>query len=87
MFRTVSLVLTGCKKVDECYNASLEITAIVHELCYEVKLSKGSVKNMVGCSDCRFDINLYSLTENIGLNASFEPQLFPGLISQLINVK
>ncbi len=80
MFSTGSLVLTVCKSVDECYYASLEIAAIVHELCYEVKLSGGSVKNMVGCPDCRFYINLYSLTENIGLNASFEPRLFPGLI-------
>jgi transcription initiation factor TFIID TATA-box-binding protein len=80
IFRNGKLVLTGCKSVLQCLDDSRKIARIIQKLGYDVKISNGRVENMVGSFDCGIDLDLTSLASKIGSKASFEPELFPGLI-------
>jgi transcription initiation factor TFIID TATA-box-binding protein len=88
IFNNGKLIITGCKTEGQCIIASQKISKLIQRLGYHVNIAEKSVKNMVGSIDYGSKINLTSLAKNIGNNASFEPELFPGLIftSQKLNV-
>jgi transcription initiation factor TFIID TATA-box-binding protein len=85
IFRNGKLVLTGCKSVLQCRDDSRKIARIIQKLGYDVKISNGKIENMVGSFDCGIKLDLTSLATKTGSKASFEPELFPGLIYTLHN--
>jgi transcription initiation factor TFIID TATA-box-binding protein len=80
IFKNGKLVLTGCKSVEECNIALFKIAKMIQKLGYKINLTDKNVKNMVGCYNFGFTIDLTSLAKCIGIKASFEPGIFPGLI-------
>jgi transcription initiation factor TFIID TATA-box-binding protein len=80
IFNNGKLIITGCKTEDQCIIASQKISKLIQNLGYNVNIAEKSIKNMVGSIDYGSKIDLSSLAKSIGSNASFEPELFPGLI-------
>jgi transcription initiation factor TFIID TATA-box-binding protein len=80
IFNNGKLIITECKSEDQCNIASQKIAKPIQKLGYNVNIAEKSVKNMVGSIDYGSKIDLISLANSIGSNASFEPELFPGLI-------
>ncbi len=68
---------------DICPYDSRKIVRIIQKLGYDVNISYGKIENMVGSIDCGIDLDLTSLASKIGSKASFETELFPGLIYTL----
>jgi transcription initiation factor TFIID TATA-box-binding protein len=80
IFNNGKLIITGCKSEEQCNIASQKIAKSIQKLGYKVRLTDGSVRNLVGSIDYGSKIDLFALAKSIGSNASFEPELFPGLI-------
>ena len=89
IFNNGKLIITGCKSEDQCNIVSQKIAESIQRIGYEVRITDRSVKNLVGSIDYGSNIDLFTLAKSIGPNASFEPELFPGLIfsSKKINIK
>jgi transcription initiation factor TFIID TATA-box-binding protein len=80
IFSNGNIGITGCKSIEQCDIAIRKIARMIEKLGYEVKITNKEVTNMVGSFNFGSIINLEALTTSIGQNASFEPELFPGLI-------
>ena len=80
VFNNGKLVLTGCKSVMQCNKAIRIIARKIQKLGFKVKLSNQCIENLVGSVNYGSNIDLSKLSELIGFQASFEPELFPGLI-------
>lgn len=80
IFNNGNIGLTGCKSIEQCDIAIRKIARMIQKLGYKVKISNKKVTNMVGSIDFGSIIDLEALATSIGQNASFEPELFPGLI-------
>jgi transcription initiation factor TFIID TATA-box-binding protein len=80
IFNNGKLIITGCKSQEQCNVVSEKIAESIQKLGYNVKITKRSVRNTVGSIDYGSKIDLFELAKSIGSNASFEPELFPGLI-------
>jgi len=79
IFNNGKLIITGCKTEDQ-FLFLKKISKFIQNLGYYVNIAEKSVKNIVGSIDYGSKIDLSSLAKSIGSNASFEPELFPGLI-------
>jgi transcription initiation factor TFIID TATA-box-binding protein len=80
IFSNGNIGLTGCRSIEQCDIAIRKIARMVQKLGYQVKISNKRVTNMVGSFNFGSTIDLVELNTSIGQNASFEPELFPGLI-------
>ncbi len=63
-----------------CNKAIRIIARKIQKQGYNVKISNKSLKNLVGCIYYGSKIDLPALTKLICIKASFEPEIFPGLI-------
>jgi len=81
VFKNGKLVLTGCRSVFQASKSVRKFARKIQRFGYEVKLTNRRVANMVGSVKFEgYEINLEKLSEIMGCSASFEPELFPGLI-------
>jgi transcription initiation factor TFIID TATA-box-binding protein len=80
IFNNGKLIITGCKSEDQCNMVSQKIAQSIQNLGYDIKITDQCVKNLVGSIDYGSKIDLFALAKCIGPKASFEPELFPGLI-------
>lgn len=60
---------------------------IVNKLGFQGSFKEFKVQNIVGSCDCRFAIRLEGLALAHGKFASYEPELFPGLIYRMVTPK
>ena len=80
IFSNGNIGLTGCRSIEQCNIAIRKVARMIQKLGYEVKITNKEVNNMVGSFNFGSTIDLVALSTSIGQNASFEPELFPGLI-------
>ena len=78
------MVCTGAKSEQEVRLASRKFARIIQKLGFEdAKFKDFKVQNIVGSCDAKFPIRLEGLHIKHGLFASYEPELFPGLIYRM----
>ncbi|CAK0781405.1 TATA-box-binding protein [Coccomyxa viridis] len=83
MFASGKVVVTGAKSEDDARNAARKYGKIVTKLGYDARFQDFKVQNIVGSTDVKFPIRLEGLAYSHAVFASYEPELFPGLIYRM----
>lgn len=84
VFQTGKLLVVGCKHENDCRLASRKFAKIIMKLGFNVKYQGFKIHNMVCTCDIRFPVKLESLHHLHSQFASYEPELFPGLIYRMV---
>lgn len=87
IFASGKVVITGAKSEELARLAGRKYARIVQKLGFEATFSEFKVQNMVGSCDVKFPIRLEGLAYKHGHFASYEPELFPGLIYRMVRPK
>lgn len=88
VFASGKMVVTGVKSEFDSKTAARKFAKTIFKLGNPlVKTHEYKVQNIVGTLDCGFAIRLESLAYAHGKFASYEPELFPGLIFRMIKPK
>ncbi len=87
IFATGKMVVTGARSVDNSKLASRKFARILKKLGFHVRFLDFKVQNLVCSVDIRFAVNLNDMIISHPHFATFEPELFPGLIYRLITPK
>jgi transcription initiation factor TFIID TATA-box-binding protein len=77
------MVITGAKSEDDARLAARRYAKIVQKLGFNATFKDFKIQNMVGSCDVRFPIRLEGLALSQSMFASYEPELFPGLIFRM----
>jgi len=84
IFSSGKMVVCGAKSVEMSKFAGRKFARIVQKLGFEnAKFKDFKLRNVVGSCDVRFPIRLEGLAAEHEEYASYEPELFPGLIYRL----
>lgn len=87
VFSTGKLVITGARDEESSLIAARKITRIIHKIGFPTTLSYFKIQNMVGTWDVQFLIRVEGLNADHDGFSSYEPELFPGLIYNMIQPK
>mmetsp|Transcript_9537 Transcript_9537/g.22518 ORF Transcript_9537/g.22518 Transcript_9537/m.22518 type:complete len:279 (+) Transcript_9537:210-1046(+) len=86
MFASGKICVTGVKSTHNATLAMKKFHYIIERIGFQPKeLMEFKVQNMVGTADCGFPIRLEGLVYAHSVFASYEPELFPGLIYRLVS--
>lgn len=83
IFASGKMVCTGAKSETEARMGARKYARILQKLGFAVTFKDFKVQNMVGSCDVRFPIRLEGLATAHSRFASYEPELFPGLIYRM----
>jgi transcription initiation factor TFIID TATA-box-binding protein len=85
-FRSGKMVITGVKSTHNAQLATKKFAYILERIGFTPKeLVDFKVQNIVGTCSVNFPIRLEGLVYHHSAYASYEPELFPGLIYRLVN--
>ena len=87
MFASGKMIVTGAKSVKDSKNAALKYTAIVQKIGFPAQFRDFKVQNLTATCDAGFPIRLEGLIFAHQACATYEPELFPGLIYRMPNPK
>lgn len=88
IFASGKMVVTGCKSTHNAALACRKFAYIVQKVGFPTSNElEFKVQNMVGTSDVGFPIRLEGLVYAHSTYATYEPELFPGLIYRHLNPK
>jgi len=86
MFASGKICVTGVKSTHNATLAMKKFHYIVERIGFQPKENMDfKVQNIVGTTDCGFPIRLEGLVYAHSAFASYEPELFPGLIYRLVS--
>ena len=86
IFASGKICVTGVKSTHNATLASKKFHYIIERIGFQPKeLVDFKVQNIVGTADCGFPIRLEGLVYAHSRFASYEPELFPGLIYRLVS--
>eukprot|EP00878_Enallax_costatus_P000768 GHUV01000886.1.p1 GENE.GHUV01000886.1~~GHUV01000886.1.p1 ORF type:complete len:353 (+),score=113.09 GHUV01000886.1:316-1374(+) len=84
IFASGKMVCTGAKSETDSKLAARKYCRIVQRTGFEdVKMKEFKIQNIVGSCDVKFPIRLEGLAYSHGYFATYEPELFPGLIYRM----
>lgn len=84
IFASGKMVCTGAKSESDSRLAAKKYCRIVQRTGFEdVKMKEFKIQNIVGSCDVKFPIRLEGLAYSHGYFATYEPELFPGLIYRM----
>lgn len=83
VYQSGKMIITGAKSEIDCRQAAKKYTAIVHRVGFAVTFKDYRIENMTATSDVGFPIRLEGLIYSYAANATYEPELFPGLIYRM----
>ncbi|WIA36989.1 hypothetical protein OEZ86_008226 [Tetradesmus obliquus] len=84
IFASGKMVCTGAKSEAESRLAAKKYCRIVQRTGFDdVKMKEFKIQNIVGSCDVKFPIRLEGLAYSHGYFATYEPELFPGLIYRM----
>nr|AAV53354.1 TATA-box binding protein [Volvox carteri f. nagariensis] len=83
IFASGKMVCTGAKSEDDSRTAARRYAKIVQKLGFPATFKEFKIQNIVGSCDVKFPIRLEGLAYAHSLFASYEPELFPGLIYRM----
>lgn len=85
IFASGKIVITGTKNTDAALGACEKVSHIIKLIGFTPKPNIDfKLENMVGTFDCGFPIKLESLEYAHSTFASYEPELFPGLVFRFV---
>lgn len=87
IFSSGKIVCTGAKSESESKIACRKYARIIKKLGFETKFDGFKIENLVGSGTVNFKIKLQTLQSDHSHFASYEPELFPGLIYRMIQPK
>ncbi|CAI9174372.1 unnamed protein product [Rangifer tarandus platyrhynchus] len=83
-FSSGKMVCTGGKSEEQSRLAARKFARIIQKLGFPAKFLDFKIQNMVGSCDVKFSIRLEALVLSHRQFASYEPELFPGLVYRMI---
>ncbi|XP_061287322.1 TATA-box-binding protein-like [Bos javanicus] len=84
LFSSGKMVCTGSKSEEQSRLAARKYARIIQKLGFPAKFLDFKIQNMVGSCDVKFPIRLEPLVLSHQQFASYEPELFPGLVYRMI---
>ncbi|VDP75004.1 unnamed protein product [Echinostoma caproni] len=87
IFSSGKMVCTGAKSEEQARLAARKYARIIQKLGFEAHFKEFKIQNMVGSCDVRFHIRLEGLVLSQSHFATYEPELFPGLIYRMTKPK
>lgn len=86
-FIIVQMIVTGAKSIEDSLNAAKKYTAIIQKVGFPARFNDFKVQNMTATCDVGFPIRLEGLIYAHAANATYEPELFPGLVYRMTDPK
>ncbi|KAK1626967.1 hypothetical protein QYE76_001282 [Lolium multiflorum] len=83
VFASGKMVCTGAKSEQQSKLAARKYARIIQKLNFPAKFKEFTIQNIVASCDVKFPIRLEGLAYSHGAFASYEPELFPGLIYRM----
>ncbi|KAM0890248.1 hypothetical protein ACQ4PT_027162 [Festuca glaucescens] len=83
VFASGKMVCTGAKSEQQSKLAARKYARIIQKLNFPAKFKDFEIQNIVASCDVKFPIRLEGLAYSHGAFASYEPELFPGLIYRM----
>lgn len=87
IFSSGKMVCTGAKSEEQSRLAARKYARVIQKLGFPAKFVDFKIQNIVGSCDVRFPIRLEGLVLAHSQFASYEPELFPGLIYRMVKPK
>ena len=87
VFSSGKMVCTGAKSEDESKTACKKYAKTIQNLGFEVRFTDFKVQNIVASCDVMFPIMLEKLYAAHGGFCHYEPEIFPGLIYRILDLK
>ena len=87
IFASGKMVVTGAKQEEQCRQAARKYARIIQKLDFPAKFTEFKIQNIVASCDVKFPIRLEGLAFEHCNFASYEPELFPGLIYRMASPK
>ncbi|XP_045495130.1 TATA-box-binding protein-like isoform X1 [Colias croceus] len=84
VFRSGKIVCTGARNEHDAYISARKFARIIQKLGFPAKFLNYKVQNFIATADLRFPIRLEALQQAHGQFASYEPELFPGLVYRMV---
>ncbi|KAI8471101.1 MAG: transcription factor TFIID-domain-containing protein [Monoraphidium minutum] len=83
IFGSGKMVCTGAKSEQESKLAAKKYCRIIQRLGFEAEFKEFTIQNVVASCDVKFPIRLEGLQYSHAYFATYEPELFPGLIYRM----
>ena len=80
-------MITGCKNEHDAKLSCRKFARVLQKLGYQPRIADFKAQNIVASCDVRFPIRIEGLALHHFHAASYEPELFPGLVYRLVNPK
>ncbi|KAF2582916.1 hypothetical protein F2Q68_00000187 [Brassica cretica] len=87
IFASGRMVCTGAKTEDSSKLAARKYARIIQKLGFQAKFKDFKIQNIVASCDVKFPIRLEGLAYYHHAFASYEPEMFPGLIYRIRGMK
>jgi len=78
------MIVTGAKTAEDSVNASKKYVQIIMKVGFPARFSDYKVQNITATCDVGFPIRLEGLIYAHAAHATYEPELFPGLIYRML---
>ncbi|CAF4067447.1 unnamed protein product [Rotaria sp. Silwood1] len=87
IFKSGKIVCTGAKSEEAASQAARRFARVIQKLNFSVKFGDFKIQNIVGSADLKFKIRLGALQVAHMNFCRYEPEIFPGLIYQMKELK
>mmetsp|Transcript_22106 Transcript_22106/g.44158 ORF Transcript_22106/g.44158 Transcript_22106/m.44158 type:complete len:289 (-) Transcript_22106:60-926(-) len=87
LFASGKCVITGSRSIHNAHLSSRKLAYILTKLQFPVTNPAFKVRNMIGTLDLGFPVRLEGIVYDHAKFASYEPELFPGLIYRCLSPK
>jgi transcription initiation factor TFIID TATA-box-binding protein len=87
VFSNGKMIVTGAKRREVAEQACAKFKNILGRIGFPVSLNDFTIHNITATFDTGFPIRLEGLIHSYSANASYEPELFPGLVYRMTDPK
>lgn len=87
VFHSGKMIVTGAKFVEHCETAGRKFVHIIQRVGFAARFQEFKVQNLTATCDMGFPIRLEALVYAHSQQATYEPELFPGLVYKMTNPK
>ena len=87
VFQSGKMVVTGARTPELLHRAARKFGAIIKRVGFAPRFDGFAVQNVVATCDTKFQIRLEALVYAHAKFASYEPELFPGLVYRMLTPK
>eukprot|EP01039_Chlorochromonas_danica_P000256 gene256-275_t len=83
IFKSGKMIVTGAKSQKESSDAAKKYVAIIQKVGFPARYKNFSIQNMTATCDVGFPIRLEGFLYANANHATYEPELFPGLVYRM----